>query len=138
MLHVEGMFCVCILNQVEKFCIPTTRFYLTSRQVTCVDNQYHAITYRGYVNVSCFGNAVTTTRQTSDTSMNFCPRNESWKQREDYFLGFLYNKQLLVLCQTHKSRKRGVSLPFFQHYFVDFKFSLFVVHLMMFAAAKTI
>lgn len=98
--------------QVEKCCIPTTRFYLTSGQVTCVDNQYHAITWRGYVNVSCCGNAVTTTRQTSDTSMNFCRRNESWKQCEDYSLGFLYNEQLLVLCQTHKSRKRGLSLPF--------------------------
>ena len=98
--------------QVENCCIPTTRLYLTSRQVTCVDNQYHSITYRGYVNASCRGNAVTMTRQKSDMSMNFCPRNESWKQCEDYSLGFLYNKQLLVLCQTHKSRKRSVPLPF--------------------------
>ena len=99
--------------QVENCCIPTPRLYLTSRQMTCVDNQHHASTYRGYANVSCRGNAVTTTVQTSDMSMNFYPRNESWKQCEDYSLGFLYNEQLLLLCQTHKSRKRGVSLPFF-------------------------
>lgn len=99
--------------KVENCCIPTTRLYLTRRKVTCVDNQYHAITYRGCVNVSCRGNAVTTTRQTSDMSMDFYPRNESWKQCEDYSLDFLYNEQLLMLYQTHKSRKRGVSLPFF-------------------------
>jgi hypothetical protein len=124
--------------QVENFCIPTTRLYLTSRQVTCVDNQYHAITYRGYVNVSCRGNVVTTTRQTSDTSTNFCPRNGRGNSVRIIHLASCTMSNYWCFVKHTSQGNEAYRHRFLENAFVDFKFSLFVVHLMMFTATETI
>jgi hypothetical protein len=48
--------------QIEACCVPTSRLYLTSRQVTCMGNHDHLA--RRVVRVVCRSNAITMTKQT--------------------------------------------------------------------------
>ena len=114
--HFAPIVCKCdtarinsqcyFVYKVERCCcVPMTRLYLTSRQVTCVDIQYHA--EHPLVKYTSRGNSITMTRQTFSKSYRFaniCQTNQSWVQHDKYWRGSVYGAHVLA----HLSNTRVV------------------------------
>lgn len=118
--HFAPIVCKCdtarinsqcyFVYKVERCCcVPMTRLYLTSRQVTCVDIQYHA--EHPLVKYTSRGNSITMTRQTFSKSYRFaniCQTNQSWYSMTNIGVVPCTVHMYWHIYQIHESWERGV------------------------------